>query len=90
MASSRSMYGPIWERIKEQKVAMLKFPDDELNIALAIRRTRKAVIKLKDADIGYKATSAMSYRLVIEVDVKARTLKFQLVPCIRKALSCQL
>ena len=69
---------------------MLKFPDDELNIALAIRRTRKAVIKLKDADVGYKATSAMSYRLVIEADVKARTLKFQLVPCIRKAISCQL
>lgn len=90
MTQPGSKYGPVWEQLKERKTAKLKFPDDELNIALAISRTKKAVINLKDSDIGFKALSDMPYRLKIKVDLKARTLEFNLIPCIKKAISWDL
>lgn len=90
MTQPGSKYGPVWEQLKERKTAKLKFPDDELNIALAISRTKKAVINLKDSDIGFKALSDMPYRLKIKVDLQARTLEFNLIPCIKKAISCHL
>lgn len=85
-----SMYSPIWERLKSHKTAVIKFPEDELNVGLAIRRTKKAVIRLKDSDIGFKATSDMVYRLEIRVDLKARTLAFKLTPCIKRTIACQI
>ena len=85
-----SMYSPIWERLKSHKTAVIKFPEDELNVGLAIRRTKKAVIRLKDSDTGFKATSDMVYRLEIRVDLKARTLAFKLTPCIKRTIACQI
>lgn len=90
MTQPGSKYGIIWEQLKKRKVAKLQFPEDELNVALAITRTKKAVINLKDSDLGFKALSDMPYRLRIKADLKARTLEFQLIPCIKKAISCHL
>ncbi len=90
MTQPGSKYGPVWEQLKKRKAAKLQFPEDELNIALAITRTKKAVINLKDSDLGFKALSDMPYRLKIKADLKARTLEFQLIPCIKKAISCHL
>lgn len=90
MTQPGSKYGPVWEQLKKRKVAKLQFPEDELNVALAITRTKKAVINLKDSDLGFKALSDMPYRLRIKADLKARTLEFQLIPCIKKAISCHL
>jgi len=84
------MYMPIWERLKCQGSAQLVFPADELNIALAMKRTRKGVIRLKDNDLGFKATSQLPFRLEIYSDVQRRTLEFRLIPCNRKLIAGQL
>lgn len=88
--AAASMYLPVWEAIKANKQALLVFPDDELNVALAMKRTRKGVIRLKDNDKGFKATSQMTFRLKISSNVQRRELKFQLIPCESKLIAGQL
>ena len=85
-----SMYQPIWEALTANKQAMLVFPDDELNVALAMKRTRKGVIRLKDNDKGFKATSHLTFRLKISSSVQRRELKFWLIPCESKLIAGQL
>lgn len=86
----KSMYYPIWERLKKHKRAVITFPASELNLAVAVRRTRKGVIKLKDNDKAFKATSEFVFYLRISTDMKARTLTFELMPSFKELKACQL
>ena len=88
--SKLSKYGVVWEALKEKKEVTLQFPDDELNIAVAMRRTKKGVIKIKDRDKLFKATCDCIYVLHIEMNLKARQIRFHLKPSLGSIHSCQI
>lgn len=88
--SKLSKYGVVWEALKKRKELTLQFPADELHIEVAMRRTKKGVIKIKDRDKVFKATCDCIYVLQIEMDLKARQLRFYLKPSLGSIHPCQI
>lgn len=66
-------YQPVWERIKAREVVTLEV------LPALVARVKKAVIKEKDMDLGFKVLNDHAkFRLIVDYSMEKKHLTFRL------------